>query len=326
VRRILIIQTAFLGDVILLTPLIQRCSERFPDARIDVLVKKGNESLLANHPQVGHVFTFDKQGGKWKNMLGLIFRFRKERYDLVLNAHRFFSSGFIACLSGAKEVIGFNKNPLSFFYTKSLPHEIGDGTHEISRNLSLLETVPVFPVPRPTLFPSKADYEFVQPYQSAPYFCLAPASVWFTKALPQHKWVELATGLMEKGTVYLLGAPSDTTLCSDISASVGSDRCVNLAGKLTLLQSAGLMAGAERCFVNDSAPLHMASAMNAPVTAFFCSTVPEFGFGPVSEDSVIAEVNDLSCRPCGLHGYKQCPKGHFKCGEGMNVSETNSMC
>ncbi len=320
-RRILIIQTAFLGDVILITPLIQRCSERFPDAAIDVLVKKGNESLLANHPQVRKVFTFDKQGGKWRNMLGLIFRFRKEKYDLVLNAHRFFSSGFMACLSGAKEIVGFNKNPLSFFYSKSLPHSIGDGTHEITRNLSLVDISPVFPVPRPTLFPSQADYDFVQAFQSVPYFCLAPASVWYTKALPQHKWVELATRLIEKGNVYLLGAHSDNSLCSNIIAAVGSDKCVNLAGKLTLMQSAALMAGAERCFVNDSAPLHMASAMNAPVTAFFCSTVPEFGFGPVSDDSFIAEVNDLSCRPCGLHGYKQCPKGHFKCGENMEMSK-----
>jgi heptosyltransferase-2 len=321
VRQILIIQTAFLGDVILLTPLIQRCSERYPDAEIDVLVKKGNEALLANHPQVRKVFTFDKQGGKWRTIMGLIFRFRKERYDLVLNAHRFFSSGFIACLSGAKEVVGFNKNPLSFFYTKALPHEIGDGTHETYRNLSLLEIEPIFPLPRPTLFPSELDVDFVQPYQSEPYFCLAPASVWFTKALPKNKWVELANRLIEKGTVYLMGAPSDISLCASISSAVGSDRCVNLAGKLTLLQSAALMKGAQRCFVNDSAPLHMASAMNAPVTAFFCSTVPEFGFGPVSDDSQIAEVTDLPCRPCGLHGYKQCPKGDFKCGESMGISE-----
>jgi heptosyltransferase-2 len=252
--------------------------------------------------------------------MGLIFRFRKERYDLVLNAHRFFSSGFIACLSGAKEVVGFNKNPLSFFYTKAFPHTIGDGTHEISRNLSLLEDKTVFPVPRPSLFPSELDLAFVQPYQSGPYFCLAPASVWFTKALPVNKWVELAERLMEKGTVYLLGAPSDNALCASISTAVGPNSCVNLVGKLSLLQSAALMKGAQRCFVNDSAPLHMASAMNAPVTAFFCSTVPEFGFGPVSDDSQIAEVNKLPCRPCGLHGYKQCPKGHFKCGDAIEIS------
>jgi heptosyltransferase-2 len=92
-------------------------------------------------------------------------------------------------------------------------------------------------------------------------------------------------------------------------------KTVNLCGKLNLLQSAALMQNAEMNFVNDSAPLHIASAMNAPVTAIYCSTVPEFGFGPLSDHFKILQVEKLSCKPCGLHGYKSCPKGHFKCGE-----------
>src|SRR5690606_33376812 len=116
-------------------------------------------------------------------------------------------------------------------------------------------------------------------------------------------------------TIYLLGAPSDAQLCDEIIAKSECSNCVNLAGKLSLLQSAALMSKAERNFVNDSGPLHIASAMNAPVMAFFCSTVPDFGFGPLSDDSVIKEVKELDCKPCGLHGFMECPKGHFKCGE-----------
>jgi heptosyltransferase-2 len=75
------------------------------------------------------------------------------------------------------------------------------------------------------------------------------------------------------------------------------------------------MRDAAMNFVNDSAPMHFASAMNAPTTAFFCSTIPEFGFGPLSEKARIVETEEqLECRPCGLHGKKSCPLGHFKCG------------
>ena len=93
-----------------------------------------------------------------------------------------------------------------------------------------------------------------------------------------------------------------------------------LSGELTLLQSAALMKDAQMNYVNDSAPLHIASAMNAPVTAFFCSTVPAFGFTPLSDNSKIVEVKNLECRPCGLHGHKVCPKGNFKCGNEIEMS------
>ena len=105
-----------------------------------------------------------------------------------------------------------------------------------------------------------------------------------------------------------------------IKVNSGNDQVENLAGKLTLTESAELIKNARMNYVNDSAPLHMASAMNAPVTAYFCSTVPEFGFGPLSEHSVIVETNEkLSCRPCGLHGHKQCPQGHFNCGNQISI-------
>ena len=88
-----------------------------------------------------------------------------------------------------------------------------------------------------------------------------------------------------------------------------------LAGKLNFLSSAALMKGAKMNYSNDSAPLHFASATDAPITAIFCSTVPEFGFYPLSEKSIIVQTElQLSCKPCTLHGKKACPLGHFKCG------------
>ncbi len=317
--KILIIQTAFLGDVILATPLISELHRIFPESATDFLVKKGNESLLANNPKLNRVITFDKSNGKWKSMYKLIKQFRNERYDLVINLHRFASSGIIAGFSKGQKKYGFKKNPFSFLYTKSFAHEIGDGTHEVERNLKIISEFGAVARLRPELFPSKEDESAVEVYKAEEYYCLAPSSVWFTKQLPKEKWLELIQKIGSTKTMYLLGGKEDFQLCEDIRIESQSNTVMNLCGQLNLLQSAALMKDAKRNFVNDSGPLHLASAMNAPVTVYFCSTVPNFGFGPLSDDSKIAEVDNLSCRPCGLHGYTKCPKGHFKCGHEIQV-------
>ena len=319
-KKILVIQTAFLGDVILATPVISELSRIFPDTTLDVLVRKGNESLLRNNPHISHTYTFDKKEGKIKNMWQLIKTFRNNQYDLIINLHRFGSSGIIAGLSKKKLVYGFSKNPFSFLYSKRFKHEIGSGKHEVERNLSIIKEFGAVEIKKPELFPSDSDSEYVKQYQGLPYFCFAPASVWFTKQLPKDKWIKLIKTCSKQGNVYLLGGPNDFDLCQEILSKANCDNSLNLAGKLNLLQSAALMKLAKRNFVNDSGPLHIASATNAPVTAFFCSTTPSFGFGPLSDDSKVNELNSvLACRPCGLHGHKECPEGHFRCGNEIEL-------
>jgi len=324
VKKILVIQTAFLGDVILATPVVSELNRLFPDALIDVLVRKGNESLLANNTKINQVYTFEKQKGKIKAILSLVKTFRENKYDLALNLHRFGSSGIIAGLSKGKKRYGFSKNLFSFLYTKKFTHEIGNGKHEVERNLSLIEEFGAKPLLRPELFPSEDDFLIANQIGEGTYYCMAPASVWQTKQLPVSKWIELIDFYSQKGTVFLLGGKGDLTFCEDIINSSESKMGVNLAGQLNLLESAALMQNATRNFVNDSGPLHIASAMNAPVTSFFCSTVPSFGFGPLSDDAIISQVTDsLSCRPCGLHGHKACPKGNFECGNNINLGIPN---
>ena len=319
-NQILIIQTAFLGDVILATPVASELKRLYPNAHIDMLVKKGNESLLANHESLRDVLVLDKSSGKRKEIRRLKKQIRSTRYDLLINLQRFGSSGLIAGWSRAKEIRGFKKNPFSFRYHKKFEHTIGDGTHEVERNLSLIQDLGASTITCPSLYPSDDDFKTVENYASGEYYCLAPASVWFTKQLPENKWLELIDSLPAESSLYLLGGPDDKELCERIKGSREDRHITNLAGKLSLLQSAAIMKKAERSFVNDSGPLHLASSVDAPVTAFFCSTIPDFGFGPLSTDSEILEVTDLDCRPCGLHGHKSCPKGHFKCSE-INVAQ-----
>lgn len=319
-KKILIIQTAFLGDVILATPVISELKRLFPSSEIDLLVRKGNESLLANNPKINLVHTFDKKNGKLKAILSLIKTFRKNQYNLVINLHRFGSSGFIAGLSKGEKRYGFAKNPFSFLYTKKFSHEIGNGKHEVERNLSLIKEFGAIEKSRPELFPSADDFAIADQIAGGTYFCFAPASVWFTKQLPVSKWIELIDYYTQFGTIYLLGGKGDLDFCNEIIQQTESKMGINLAGQLNLLESAALMKNATRNFVNDSGPLHIASAMNAPVTSFFCSTIPDFGFGPLSDDSEIKQVKEkLDCRPCGLHGHKACPKGNFECGNKIDL-------
>lgn len=152
------------------------------------------------------------------------------------------------------------------------------------------------------------------------YLVFAPASVWATKQFPKEKWMALTKILASEYVIYFIGAPSDKKFCSDIIGS--NPNCFNTCGQLNLLQSAALMKNASRVFANDSAPLHLASAINAKTTALYCSTIPEFGYYPISDDSIIIErSNRLDCTPCGLHGRKKCPLEHFKCAFDIDLSK-----
>jgi ADP-heptose:LPS heptosyltransferase len=329
-QRFLIIQTAFIGDVVLATSLVEKLHAFYPDAKIDILVRKGNESLLANHPYLNEVLVWDKKRNKNRNLLNLLIQIRGKGYDRVINVQRFASTGFLTAFSKAKETIGFDKNPFSRFFSRRIAHRIGIGeepAHEVSRNLRLIRHFTDDSFIRPVLYPSSEDYERVRTYQTDPYITIGPASVWFTKQFPMDQWISFIEQLPQKYRVFLLGAPSDIPLCEEIMDSSAPGFVFNLCGKLSFLQSAALMKKAAMNYVNDSAPLHFASAVNAPVTAIYCSTIPAFGFGPLSDERFIVEVREsLACRPCGLHGYKKCPLGHFHCARHISNEQLLETC
>ncbi|HZE86099.1 MAG TPA: glycosyltransferase family 9 protein, partial [Puia sp.] len=296
-------------------------------------------------------------------------RIRRTKYDKVINVQRFSATGLLTAFSGARETIGFDKNPLSRLFSRRIRHvvsyqpgipvqnaasDLGNTpipeaaparsgsdhlpAHEIDRNQLLIKDF-TDPIPaRPRLYPAQKDYDLIREYQPSPYITISPASVWFTKQYPAEKWTGFIKKLPSGYTIFLLGAPSDLDLCEKIQQVASMQDPVSseqlpyrqsaspqpptapaqpifiLAGRLNFLQSLALMQGAAMNYTNDSAPMHFASAGNAPVTAIYCSTIPAFGFGPLSDKRFIVEIEEpLDCRPCGLHGYKACPLGHFKC-------------
>ncbi len=321
IESLLVIQSAFIGDAILVSSLLESWHAEHPHTQIDLLVRKGNHALYEHYPFVRQLLVWDKQQGKYRQLLRLLRRIRRTRYDLIVNPHRFASSGLLSAFGGARYAVGFEKNPLSRFFSQRFAHEITtapDSPHEIERNHRLIaQWVPGKALP-PKLYPTDANQQNIKSLTTQPFCVIAPSSVWHTKQLPFEKWAELLKAFPADYPVYCIGAPGDRELCERLAATQPNTR--SLAGELSLLDSAALLSHADRLYTNDSAPLHLASAVGCPTTAFFCSTVPAFGFGPLAPDSeVIEHPGELACRPCGLHGKRECPLGHFHCGRQIDV-------
>jgi heptosyltransferase-2 len=334
-QKILVIQTAFIGDVVLATALLESLHQQYPQAAIDVVVRQGNEPLFNEHPFINELIVLNKKESKYLHWLSILKKIRAKKYDVLINVQRFAATGLWTVLSSANTTIGFDKNPFSFLFTHKVKHDVSAGdVHEINRNLKLTEPLGALQLCMPKLYPTKSDFDKVKQYQAEKYITIAPASVWFTKQFPLTAWVSFINELKFEGPIYILGGPGDKSLGDSIIDEVSSSnsntsntsnisnlssttkKIINLSGELSFLASAALQQKAFLNYVNDSAPLHFCSAVNAPVVAIYCSTVPVFGFGPLSTNSFIVETQQkLSCRPCGLHGKKECPLGHFNCAK-----------
>jgi heptosyltransferase-2 len=340
-HRILVIQTAFIGDVVLATALLQNLHAAYPSAKIDILVRQGADELFTDHPYINEVHVWNKKKNKYQHLFQIIQTIRRIKYDVVINVQRYLATGIITVLSGAKKTIGFDKNPLSFLFSEVVAHQFGAAAeaaeaggraaaqnsnsaslHETARNHALLASLTTAPVAKPALYPSAANFAAVQKFQGAPYICMSPGSVWETKKMPAKNWIDLINAVPTNYTIYLMGAPNETALCAEILSGSSRGGVVNIAGQLNLLEAAALIKGAHLNYVNDSAPMHLASATNAPVAAIYCSTIPAFGYGPLSDTQFVVEtLEHLPCKPCGLHGKKLCPLGHFNCGHSITTAQ-----
>jgi heptosyltransferase-2 len=340
-HRILVIQTAFIGDVVLATALLQNLHAAYPAATIDILVRQGADELFTDHPYINEVHVWNKKKNKYQHLFQIIQSIRRIKYDVVINVQRYLATGIITVLSGAKKTIGFDKNPLSFLFSEVVKHQFGAAAeaaeaggraaaqnsnsaslHETSRNHALLASLTTAPVAKPALYPSVANFATVQKWQGAPYICMSPGSVWETKKMPAKNWIDLINAVPTNYTIYLMGAPNETALCAEILSGSSREGVINIAGQLNLLEAAALIKGAHLNYVNDSAPMHLASATNAPVAAIYCSTIPAFGYGPLSDTQFVVEtLEHLPCKPCGLHGKKLCPLGHFNCGHSITTAQ-----
>jgi heptosyltransferase II len=323
--KILLIQTAFIGDVILVTPVFQVLHRHWPAGIVHAVVIPNGFPILEHNPNIARIFVYDKheQNSGITGLLKLAQRLRREMYDIVLAPHRSLRTALLVRMIGAPIRIGFDLNSGGLCYTHRVPYERSQ--HEVDRNLSLLKPLGILAgkVP-PEIFSTEEERQQVSDlltgsWAQNPLVVLAPGSVWPTKRWPEPSFLELAKTLVAQGfSVCLLGGTQDHSLCSRIAATCPK-QIFNAAGSLSLRASAELLHRCRLLISNDSAPLHLASAAGTPTLALFGPTVPEFGFAPYRENSVVMGL-DLSCRPCSIHGGRQCPIQTHACMRDLTVA------
>jgi heptosyltransferase-2 len=320
---ILVIQTAFIGDAILTLPLLQALHHQYPKASIDAVVIPRTAEIFANHPAISHIIQYDKRGhdkglkGLWRLRSKLIVR----NYDLVIVPHRSLRSALLMWLLKPVMSIGFDRSAGHRLFKQTVRYD--PSAHEIERNLSLLNPLhlPGIAAELPLLYPSNQDVHVVDSIMNSSglnryptIIAIAPGTVWNTKRWPPDRFASVGRQIASESiALVLIGGREDEALCKEIMDAMQVKNIFNVAGKLSLLQSAEMIRRCKVLISNDSAPMHIAVSMRTPVIAIFGATVPAFGFAPRGQSDIVLETKGLPCRPCSIHGGKQCPIKTFDC-------------
>jgi heptosyltransferase-2 len=322
-NKILVIQTAFIGDAILTLPLIQALKLNYPKSSIDVIVVPRTAEIFANHPAISQTFQYDKRGNDrgLKGLWRLRTKLRSQNYDLVIVPHRSLRSALLTWLLRPTMSIGFDKSAGYWLFKNTVRYNLS--AHEIERNLSLLIPLklPDVATGLPRLYPSKQDIQIVDSMLNAyglnrnkNILAVAPGTIWNTKRWPSDRFAAVCGQIASENiAIVLIGGKEDTALCTEVIEAAQAKNIFSVAGKLSLLQSAELIRRCKVLISNDSAPMHLAVAVGTPVVAIFGATVPEFGFGPRGPLDVVIETKGLQCRPCSIHGGTMCPIKTFEC-------------
>lgn len=317
---ILVIQTAFLGDAILTLPMLKKLKDKNPDAQLDVLAIPSTTEIFSAAPYVDNVIIMDKKGNH-KGIRALkkfIKELRAKSYTKVFSPHRSFRSGFITLTLGSDESYGFDNSSFKYAYKRLVKYE--KEFHEVQRNLSMIgENVKGGKwriTPEISIDEAKENNvnNFILDSNLGKGFVtVAPGSVWETKRYPKGKYIELIKLLTDKNeTVVVIGSEDDSNLCKEITSTF-SNNVINAAGSFSVTETICLLKNSKLLITNDSAPTHMGMCADIPVLTIFCSTVDKFGFYPYNNKSQFISYNDLDCKPCGIHGYNECPVKTFDC-------------
>jgi len=293
------------------------------------MVIPSTANLLENNPNIDKIIVYDKRG-RDRGLVSLIKMsniIRREGYDLALIPHRSLRSALIPFLARVHHRIGFNTSAGALLLTQRVAYR--RDLHEVERNLKLLSPFGLKAKgSKPEIYPDDQDVKLVDSLltdwevtSEDLLVGIAPGSVWATKRWLKERFTQLAEKLTRENSVkvILIGGKGDRDLCEQISEKIGRG-VFNSAGRLTLRQSAELIRRCRALVTNDTAPMHLASAVGTRVVAIFGPTVPEFGFYPYGDGHVIIQ-RELPCRPCGIHGGKKCPQKHFDCMRKISVEE-----
>lgn len=334
----LVVQTSFLGDVVLTTPLIAELAKR---SDVDVVTTLPGAQVLANNPAIRNTLVYEKRDGDRgvSGFLRMVGRLRKAgaqpgspnvSYEAAYLAQGSLRSATLALAAGINERIGFDIAAGRAFYTKRVRYSADLHHAERLWRLSMSECADP-PVPeqiQPRLYPGDDERRAVDKLLSDhgltdPYIALAPGSAWGTKRWPFYP--ALATLLHDRFAVVVVGGSDDVSTGESIVSRLPPGRALNAAGKLSLLGSAEIIARATALVANDSASQHLASAMGTATVTVYGPTTPKFGFGPLAPRSRTAGVSGLACRPCHRHGPARCPLGHWRCMRELSSQQVHEI-
>ncbi|MDD7410366.1 glycosyltransferase family 9 protein [Fusobacterium gastrosuis] len=310
--NILIIHTAFIGDIVLSTALIAKLKDKYPDSNIFFLTTPLGKAVLANNPRIKEIICYDKHGNDkgFSAFIKLTFSLRAKKIDLCLCPHRYFRSSILSFFSGAKIKIGYDVASLSFLFTEKIKYD--KTKHEVEKLLSFVDkSEKRYEL---EMYPDQNNINNIKKFigkTNKKIITIAPGSKWFTKKWPEEYFKTLIKNLseVEDFLIVISGGEEEKEINLELSPKV-----IDLRGKISLLDLAALCKISDLVISNDSAPIHIASAFpKTKIFGIFGPTVKEFGFFPWSKNSTVFEVNNLYCRPCGIHGGNSCPEKHFRC-------------
>jgi heptosyltransferase-2 len=317
--KILVIQTAFPGDAILTLPMIQELKKRNEHSLIDVLCIPSTKEIFDASPAVNSTIVIDKKGVQ-KTILSFIKFVKKIRYNgynKVISPHRSIRSALIVWLLGVADSVGFSNSSLPFIYKEVVNYNTS--VHEVSRNLSLIrfEAGKDNWKIRPQLFVNESSEkkvkDFLNENELSNFIAIAPGSVWKTKIYPADYYKRVIEYFIDDGyKILLIGGMEDKVLCDNL---VGEQNVVNASGSFAFIETAELLRNSRLLICNDSAPTHLGICADIPVLTLYCSTIADFGFYPYNDRSNYLSYDKLDCKPCGIHGYSECPIGTFDCGK-----------
>ena len=312
--NILIIHTAFIGDIVLSTALISKLKEKYPDSDIYYLTTPLGKEILKNNPKIKEVIVYDKRGKDkgFGAFISFVRKIRNLKIDVCLTPHRYLRSSVLSLLSGAKIRVGYNIANLSFVFNKKIKYD--KTKHEVEKLLSFVDDdnkrfeLEMYPSEKDEI---KIDSLVKNLSENKKIILIAPGSKWFTKKWPEEYFRILIQKLVKRDDLLIIitGGKEEKEIELNLDSKV-----LDLRGEISLLELAELTKRAILVVSNDSAPIHITSAFpNTRIIGIFGPTVKEFGFFPWSKNSKVFEINGLYCRPCAIHGGNSCPEKHFRC-------------
>ena len=318
--KILLVQLAYLGDVVLTTPVIEAALEKHPGAELWLLVTPAARALLQHDPRIAGILTFDKRGADrgCAGMVRTARRLKTQRFDLAYSIHRSVRTALLLRLAGIPRRVGFRRALTRPLFTTTVTRS--RATHDVVRNLSLLEDEVSAAKRSVKLFAPECDRVNGFELSQGRYVVLVPGSAWYTKRWHAAGFREVAEHFQSLGfRVVVSGAANEREVCASVSRGLP---VTDVSGSVSLQELLALIKRASLVVCNDSMALHVASAFSVPTVAIFCATSPQFGFGPWRNPRArIVEKQGLWCKPCKRHGGRYCPTGTEICIRDVRASE-----